>query len=122
MILLDTSVWIDHLRKRDADVETLLENRDILVHSFVIGEVALGPMKQYDLVIATLAELPQAKIAADTDVLFLIKQHQIIGTGIGYVDAHLLASAKLTPGTLLWTRDKRLKQVAEAMQIASALS
>lgn len=122
MILLDTSVWIDHFRKRDADVETLLENGDVLVHSFVIGEVALGPMKRYDLVIATLAELPQGKIAADTDVLFLIKQHQIMGTGIGYVDAHLLASVKLTPSTLLWTRDKRLKRVAEALQLASALA
>lgn len=117
MILIDTSAWIDHLRRREASVEFLLRRKRVLVHPFVIGEVALGPMKRYDQVIESLSKLPRAIVAAHEEVLFIIKQHSLMGSGIGYVDAHLLASAKLAEGTRLLTRDKRLAKIAAALGI-----
>ncbi|CDN53260.1 Probable ribonuclease VapC 1 [Neorhizobium galegae bv. officinalis bv. officinalis str. HAMBI 1141] len=117
MILLDTSIWIDHLRKREEAVEFLLKRKQVLVHPFVIGEVALGPMPRYDLVLQSLSELPQALVASDPEVLLLIRQHSLMGSGIGYVDAHLLASTRLHEGTRLLTRDKRLARIATALGI-----
>ena len=117
MIILDTSVWIDHLRNREEEVEFLLKRQQILVHPFVIGEIALGSMPHYDLVLQSLSELPQATVASNLETLFLIKQHSLMGSGIGYVDAHLLASAKLAEGTRLLTRDKRLAKIAEALGV-----
>ncbi len=117
MILLDTSVWIDHLRQREPSVEFLLKRRQILIHPFVVGEIALGPMKNYDAILEALSELPQATVANHAEVLFVIKQHSLMGSGIGYVDAHLLASVKLIQNLRLWTRDKRLANVAEALGV-----
>nr|WP_246745930.1 type II toxin-antitoxin system VapC family toxin [Ciceribacter sp. L1K22] len=113
--MLDTSIWIDHLRRREEHVEFLLKRKQLLVHPFVMGEVALGSMPNYDLVLQSLSELPQAKVAKDLEVLVLIRQHSLMGSGIGYVDAHLLASARLLDGTRLLTRDKRLARIAEAL-------
>ncbi|MBW9052957.1 type II toxin-antitoxin system VapC family toxin [Rhizobium mesosinicum] len=117
MIILDTSVWIDHLRKREEEVEFLLKRQQILVHPFVLGEIALGSMPQYDLILQSLSELPQATVVSNFEALFLIKQHSLMGSGIGYIDAHLLASAKLAEGTRLLTRDKRLARIAEALGV-----
>ena len=118
MILIDTSIWINHLHKADAQLMDLLDQGRVLIHSYVIGEIALGPMQRYDLIVDSLSELPQAAIAAPAEVLMLIKRHGLMGTGIGYVDAHLLASTLLTAEGLLWTRDKRLAKAAATLGIA----
>jgi predicted nucleic acid-binding protein len=119
MILVDTSVWVDHLRRDDKRLAGLLDTGGILSHTFVIGELALGDLRQRDLVLATLQDLPQASVATDREVLHFIGRHALFGLGIGYVDAHLLASVRLTAGATLWTRDKRLLGVAERLGLAA---
>jgi predicted nucleic acid-binding protein len=120
MILADTSVWIDHFHASDGRLQSLLEDSKILVHPFVIGEIALGNLRQYDVVMGNLAKLPKASKASDDNVLHLIRRYKLHGTGIGYVDTHLLASVLLTPEALLWTRDKRLAQTAHGLGVAFA--
>ena len=118
MIIPDTSIWINHIHHRDPQLAELLTQRLVLVHPFVIGEIALGSMKQYDAIIESLSTLPAAPTVTEEEVRFMIKRHAIMGSGIGYVDAHLLASAMLTDDALLWTRDKRLDLVASRIGIA----
>ena len=108
MILVDTSVWIDHLRVRDDDLTRLLSLGQVLGHPFVLGELALGNLANRDTVLGALRGLPQAQVATDQEVQQLITVTKLFGTGIGYIDAHLLASARLSVGSVLWTRDKRL--------------
>ena len=117
MILADTSVWVDHLRAGDAALAGLLETGTVLGHPFVVGELALGQLRQRDVVLSALADLPQAVVATDDEVLGLITRHGLFGRGIGYVDAHLLAAVRLTAGATLWTRDKRLGGVAGALGV-----
>ena len=119
MILVDTSVWVDHLRAGDRTLAGLLDTGSVLSHAFVIGELALGDLRQRDLVLATLQDLPQASVATDREVLRFIGQHELFGLGIGYVDAHLLAAVRLTAGAALWTRDKRLLGVSERLGLAA---
>ena len=119
MILVDTSVWVDHLRAGDKALASLLDSALVLVHPFVIGEMALGHLRQSDLVLGALQDLPQATVATDQEVLAFIRRHALPGLGIGYVDAHLLASTRLTADALLWTRDKRLLAVAERLGLAA---
>ena len=121
MILVDTSVWVDHLRVGDTTVAGLLDSGRVLVHPFVVGELALGNLRQRDSILAFLQDLPRANAATDQEVLHLIERHALAGLGIGYVDAHLLASTLLTPGSSFWTRDKRLSAVAEQLTLASKL-
>ena len=118
MILADTSVWADHLRAEDAALRALLDAEQILIHPFVIGEIALGYLKQRDLILLGLKKLPHVPRAADPEVLHLINSRSLAGTGIGYVDAHLLAAVRLVAGAGLWTRDKRLHLVAERLGFA----
>lgn len=115
MILLDTSVWVEHLRAGDARVAALLEQGRVLGHPFVRGELALGTLRQRALILAALEDLPQASLATDAEVMHLIETHGLPGRGIGYLDAHLLAAARLTPDARLWTRDRRLAGVAAAL-------
>jgi predicted nucleic acid-binding protein len=115
VILVDTSIWIDHLRTGDVELSQLLDDRDVLAHPFVIGEIALGRLRQRDLVIRRLSQLPSASVATDAEVLHLIESNALFGLGIGYVDAHLLAAARLTPGAKLWTRDQRLAAAAQLL-------
>ena len=115
MILVDTSVWIDHLRSKDADLAQCLRAGQVLAHPFVTGELALGNLNDREGVLGALMDLPQAQVAVDDEVQRLIGQERLFGTGIGYVDAHLLAAVRLTPGTLLWTRDKRLFSASVAL-------
>ena len=117
MILLDTSVWVDHLRLGDALVVQVLESGQAAVHSFVIGELACGNLKSRAGVIGLLQALSQVPTATDDEVLYFIDKHQLMGRGIGYVDAHLLAASTIS-GSLLWTRDKRLKSVATEQGVA----
>jgi predicted nucleic acid-binding protein len=112
VILVDTSVWIDHLRAGNPDLARLLDNNAVMAHRWVIGELALCNLHDRAEIIGLLGNLPQAIIADDDDVMRLIDLELLYGSGLGYVDAQLLASAKLTPETRIWTRDKRLKQVA----------
>jgi predicted nucleic acid-binding protein len=121
MILPDTSVWVDHLRRKDDALQTQLDERVVLVHPFVIGEVALGHVTHRAEVLLRLHWLPRVAIADTGEVLRFIDRHKLIGTGIGYVDAHLLVSCRLTADTLLWTRDKRLLAVASRLSLAAEL-
>lgn len=121
MILVDTSVWIDHLRSGNPTLADLLHTGAALVHAFVIGEIALGQLRQRDLILGMLGNLPQARIATDQEVLYFIDRHQLAGLGIGYVDAHLLAATTLTAGTRLWTKDRRLQDAADRLGLAFKL-
>jgi predicted nucleic acid-binding protein len=117
MILVDTSVWVDHLRHGDAKLAALLTKGQVLIHPFVIGELALGSLRKRDAILQLLSDLPQAIIASETETLNFIKMYTLFGLGIGYVDAHLLASARLN-GVMLWTQDKRLHEAAVKLSLA----
>lgn len=112
MVLVDTSVWIDHLRVGNEALSELLDAASVLSHPWIIGEVALGNLRNPGEVIGLIGALPRATVATDHEVLWLIDHEALRGTGIGYVDAQLLAAARLTPGARVWTRDMRLARVA----------
>ena len=122
MILIDTSIWIDHFHRPDRELESLLRVRLVLVHPFVMGEVALGSLPGRSALLDYLAGLRSARVAADGEVLRLIDDWQLFGTGIGYMDAHLLASVLLTSGARLWTRDRKLRQVARQLSLDAKLN
>lgn len=111
MILVDSSIWIDHLRHNNVKLQALLEAGQVLTHSFIIGELALGNLRQRTIILSSLRNLPLVVQANDEEVCSFIEQHTLAGRGIGYIDAHLLASAQLAAAPL-WTRDKRLHAVA----------
>lgn len=116
MVLVDTSVWIDHLRKTSRSLAELLEREEVLLHSFVIGELACGNLQNRKDIITLLQALPLATKADDHEVLFFIERHALMGRGIGLIDMHLLSSCHIN-GCLLWTKDKRLFTVADEMEI-----
>ena len=122
MILVDTSVWIEHFRAASAMLSQLLDNGEVLGHPFVLGELALGNLRQREDVLRVLRRLPQATSAAHQEVIQLIDREVLFGRGIGYVDAHLLAAARLTAGSRLWTHDRRLRAVAAQLDLAATLS
>jgi predicted nucleic acid-binding protein len=111
VILVDTSVWIDHLRTGDALLAHLLDRNDVLAHPFVITELALGNLGKRELILGSLRNLPSATIAQEAEVMRFIEAAPLFGLGIGFVDAHLLASARLTRDALIWTRDKRAENL-----------
>jgi len=117
VILVDTSVWIDHLRARDKTLAQLLLAEQVLGHPFIIGEIALGHLPRRHEVLSSLRDLPQATVASQDEVLNLIESERLFGCGIGYVDAHLLAATRLTEGASLWTRDKRLRSAGESLAL-----
>jgi predicted nucleic acid-binding protein len=121
MILADSSIWVDHLRRKDAAMEAQLGERSIVIHPFIVGEVALGHLERRAEVLLRLHWLPRVTIADASEVIRFVDRHKLFGTGIGYVDAHLLVSCRLTPDTLLWTRDKRLHAVAARLALAATL-
>jgi predicted nucleic acid-binding protein len=118
MILADSAIWIDHFRKAEPAFASLLDAKEILIHPFVIGEIALGHITRRTEVLEYLVGLPRAVVAADEEVLPIIGQGGLVGSGVGYLDAHLLVSVMLTPGTKLWTRDKKLVKAAERLGLA----
>lgn len=118
MILVDTSVWVDHLRAGVARLAALLERGAVVVHPFVVGEIACGNLVQRGSVLELLQNLPAAVVAEPTEVLAFVERHRLYGRGVGYVDVHLLASIALTEATALWTRDKRLDAVARSLGYA----
>ena len=119
MILVDTSVWIDHLRTTDQGLAHLLSEGKVLVHPFVVGELALGNLVNRDAILNALRGLPQAQVATDQEVQHLIAAERLFGSGIGYIDAHLLASVRLTAGASLWTRDKRLSAASAELGLSA---
>ena len=118
MIQVDTSIWVDHLRSGDAQLNALLEQNKVVTHPFVVGEIACGSLKNRASIFELLHDLPSAVVAEANEVLSFIEQHKLHGKGIGYVDAHLLASTVLTDGAKLWSRDKRLQATAELLGCA----
>nr|WP_294522920.1 PIN domain-containing protein [uncultured Rhodopila sp.] len=122
MILADTSVWIDHLRQGDAVLADMLEHARILTHPFVIGELATGNLRQREVILHALRGLPRAVVAQDAEVLDFIERETLSGSGLGYIDIHLLASVRLSPGALLFTRDRRLHTAATRMSVAAPIT
>lgn len=118
MILIDSSVWIDHIRLAEAEMSAALTRGHVLQHPFVTAEIALGSLKDRRGFVAMLAELPQASPVSDSRLLEYVDQAELHGTGIGMIDAHLLACAADGDGMRLWTRDKRLQQHAERLGLA----
>lgn len=117
LILVDTSIWIDHLRATDDLLVTLLEGGMVAMHPFVVGELALGNLRDRSSIIRYLATQPMLAPADDVSVLGFIDENQLAGRGIGYVDAHLLAAVAMTDGVGLWTRDRRLAAIALELRI-----
>lgn len=121
MILADTSVWADHLRTTDMRLAELLADGQVFMHPFVLGEIALGHLRKRETVLEALRELPALQVADPDEVLHLIDARRLVGAGIGYVDAHLLAAALTTRNCQLWTRDKRLNEAASRLNVAARM-
>lgn len=119
-MLVDTSVWIDHLRNSNHDLVARLECNAVLCHPFVIGELACGNLARRTEVLSLLATLPRVPEARHQEVLYMMEEHRLMGRGIGWIDAHLLASASLG-GTQLWTLDQRLAKVARELALCAEL-
>lgn len=117
MILVDTSLWADHLRVGVPALAEALESSAVLAHPFVVGELACGNLKNRREVLELLEALPQAPIASDHEVLEFIETRRLMGLGLGYIDMHLLASVMLAADARLWTRDKRLASVAAKLRL-----
>jgi predicted nucleic acid-binding protein len=115
LILVDTSVWVDHLRRGDPGLVELLERSAVVMHPLVVGEIACGSLRDRKSLLELLQDLPAAVMATDNEVLQFIERHALHGKGIGHVDVHLLASAALTAAAKLWTRDQKLRQAAAAL-------
>ncbi|MBX6363589.1 MAG: type II toxin-antitoxin system VapC family toxin [Gemmatimonadetes bacterium] len=119
MILVDTSVWVDHLRRGDAALAAALEAVAVCIHPFVLGELACGTLRNRREVLELLARLPGVPVATDEEALEFIERRALMGRGIGYIDVHLLASAALAGTVRLWTRDRRLAAVAADLGLAA---
>lgn len=111
MILVDTSVWVHHLRFGDAQLAALLDVNSVVMHPYIVGEIACGSLSKRVPTLELLQQLPMTPVAESDEVLGYIENHKLHGKGIGYVDVHLLASAAIG-GTRLWTRDRRLHAMA----------
>jgi predicted nucleic acid-binding protein len=114
MVLVDTSVWVFHLRETHAGLVDLLNDGKTACHSFVVGELACGNIRNRATVLSLLEALPMTPLSDHEEVLVFIEVHDLAGKGLGYVDVHLLASAFLS-GLPLWTLDRKLKKAAEAL-------
>ena len=118
MILVDTSVWIDHLRSEDHHLITRLAEDRVMTHPMVVGELACGNLSNRGAILTMFSNLPRASIATDDQVLRFIERNQLMGKGINYIDFHLLAATELTEAAELWTRDKDLMDVASKLNLA----
>jgi predicted nucleic acid-binding protein len=122
LILADTSVWIDHLRSGSKEMRQHLNRGNIVIHPFIIAELALGSIQNRSATLALLDLLPQVKTAQVRELRLMIEARHLYSLGIGLTDAHLIASVFLNTPTVLWTRDKRLRAVAEALGIHASLA
>lgn len=118
MILVDTSVWVDHLRTGDAQLSALLKGATVVMHPMVLGELACGNLKNRETLLVLWRSLPQISVATDAEALLFLERNRLWGRGIGYIDLHLLASVALDAETGLWTRDRRLHDVADLFGLA----
>lgn len=116
MVLVDTSIWVTHLRERDERLVALLEEGAVCSHPFVVGELACGNLKNRMEILALLQALPSAEVAEHEEILAFIESKQLMGKGLGYVDVHLLGSAVLSD-VPLWTADRRLAESASTLGI-----
>lgn len=121
MILADTSVWIDHLRSEDENLQHHLNQGQIVIHPFIVAEIALGSLRDCTRTLTLLDLLPQVRVAQLNEIRTLIEARHLYNLGIGLIDIHLIASALIDPPTVLWTRDKPLRKTAEALGIHSRL-
>jgi predicted nucleic acid-binding protein len=119
MILVDTSVWVDHFRNENSQLKAWLNDNEVIVHPFVIGELACGSMRNRNEVLNLLSELPEATVANHDEVLTFVENNRIYGTGIGWIDAHLVASALLSKSKLM-TLDKPLSKIAAMLGLRSS--
>ena len=122
MILVDTSIWIDHLKSADAVLVDLLGAERVLTHPWIIGELAVGRWRGRQTLLAALAGLPQTVPATDDEISRFVERNDLHGIGLGYIDAGLLAATILAPGTSLWTRDKRLRAAAQGLSVDAKLT
>lgn len=120
MILADTSVWIDHLRAGVPALTDALEQGRVLVHPFVVGELACGNLRNRRQLLELLGNLPSAPMATDAEAMEFIEHRAVMGRGIGYIDVHLLAAVALAGTARLWTRDRRLAAAAAELNLAVA--
>jgi predicted nucleic acid-binding protein len=122
VILADTTIWVDHLRVPNTEMQRLLNEVKIAIHPFVVAELALGSLRDRTRTLARLEMLTQVRVAQLGEVRRLIEAHSLWGKGIGLTDVHLIASTLITPNIQLWTRDRRLRSVAESLGIAAGLA
>ena len=118
MILVDTSVWVDHLRSGDPVLAELLEQSRVIMHPMVLGELACGNLQNRRQLLQLWQQLESLPVVSHDEALYFIEQNGLMGKGIGYVDVHLLASAAVAAGVKLWTRDKRLVRIAAELRYA----
>jgi predicted nucleic acid-binding protein len=121
LILADTSVWIDHFHSGNKEMEKALNQGRIVIHPWIIAELALGSLRERTKTLAMLDLLPQVRLVQMSELRLMIEARRLYSLGIGLTDAHLIASVFLNRPTLLWTRDKRLRKVAEALGIHASL-
>ena len=117
MILADTSVWVDHLRSGNKELRQRLDQGEIVTHPFIVAELALGSLQDRAMTLALLDRLPQVRVALLSEVRAMIEARRLYCLGIGLIDAHLIASVFLNPPTLLWTKDRKLREVAETLGV-----
>jgi predicted nucleic acid-binding protein len=122
LILADTSIWIDHLRLGDEQLRKHLNGGIIAIHPFIIAELALASLQERVKTLALLDRLPQVRVAQMNEVRLAIEARRLYSRGIGLIDAHLIASIFINPPTLLWTRDKQLRKVAEDLRVHASLA
>jgi predicted nucleic acid-binding protein len=118
MTLVDTSVWVDHFRNGNTELQNLLQSNEVLMHPFIMGELSCGTMRNRGEILRLLQELPEARVAEHEEVLGLVERKRLWGRGIGWIDVHLLASALLSRSTI-WTLDRQLSRVASSLALPS---
>ena len=121
MILADTSVWVHHLRSGNNELRKLLNQGEIVIHPFIVAELALGSLRERSRTLALLDLLPQVRVAQLSEVRQMIETRRLYSLGLGLTDAHLLASLFINPPTLLWTRDKPLRTVSHVLGLHADL-
>jgi len=118
MILVDTSVWVDHFRSKSNDLSALLENNRVLIHPLVIGELACGNLQNRIQILKLFKSLIFSPSISHDETFYFIEKNKLMGKGVGYIDIQLLASTSLEPGARIWTKDKRLKGLAANLGLA----